>query len=461
MFAREAGPLVKRIGAQWDYLLFVMRRLWPLGVGVAGLLAAVLTLTPSPWGLVVSVAGLLVGLGLFARDVAAVRRQWSRLQCVAVVSPFPVANVQLPLGYEGAEYLSVPNRGTMLVHPDADRVLGEGPIPVELDRTPYRLPAELRELAPVALRTMRAGRVIFDGPMLGLRDDLLPAVSGESRPLRLIQTSFFMQVCSAELCQYRIVDRETGAETDIRLTELVDPGGRLITLAASRLANNIGISTLAFTSDDLLLIVQQSQRNVASARLLAPSGSGTLEPDDLAGAGAGASLQDLLVYGMERELCEETGIDVDDVLETRVIGFGRWLERGAKPEFFAVTRLKISARDAAAAKISAGEKLYTERVSAVFVDLERLRQELDDGHPIDQAPSCPPVIRDSGSLPLIAGLRAVALNGRARPAGLFNCWPASYLAAVRAAVCSAHRPLVTRPSTMMATPQPASRSQPA
>ena len=82
------------------------------------------------------------------------RRQWSRLQCVSVVSPFPVANVQLPLGYEGAEYLSVPNRGTMLVHPDADRVLGEGPIPVELDRTPYRLPAELRELAPVALRTM-------------------------------------------------------------------------------------------------------------------------------------------------------------------------------------------------------------------------------------------------------------------------------------------------------------------
>ena len=60
MFAREAGPLVKRIGAQWDYLLFVMRRLWPLGVGVAGLLAAVLTLTPSPWGLVVSVAGILV-----------------------------------------------------------------------------------------------------------------------------------------------------------------------------------------------------------------------------------------------------------------------------------------------------------------------------------------------------------------------------------------------------------------
>jgi hypothetical protein len=415
--AAQAHPLIRRIGAQRDYLLFAMRRLWPLGVGVAGLLAAVLTLVPSPWGLVLALVGLLIGLGLFVQDAVAARRQWSRLQCVAVVSQFPVADVQLPLGYEGAVYLSVPDRGTMLVHSDADRMLEEGPIPVELDPTPYRLPAELRELAPVALRTMRAGRVIFDGPMLGLRDDLLPAVSGQSRPLRLIRTSFFMQVCSAELCQYRIVDRETSVETDIRLVELVDPSRRLITLAASRLANNIGISTLAFTSDDLLLVVHQSQRNIASARLLAPSGSGTLEPDDLTAAGAGASLQDVLVQGMERELCEETGIGIDDVLETRVIGFGRWLERGAKPEFFAVTRLKILARDVAAEKISAGEKLYTERVSKVFVDLDRLRQELDNGHSIEQAPSCPPVIRDSGSLPLIAGLRAVALSGRTRTAG--------------------------------------------
>src|ERR1700751_6152462 len=38
---------------------------------------------------------------------------------------------------------------------------------------------------------------------------------------------------------------------------------------------------------------------------------------------------------------------------------------------------------------------------------------------------------------------------------------ASYLAAVRAEVCSAQRLLVTRASTMIATPQPVRRSQPA
>ena len=407
---RHPGRLTTRIGAEWDYLSFVTRRMWPLGVGIAGVLLGAVTLMPSTWALGLSAVALVMGSGMFARDVVLARQQWSRLQCVAVVSPFPIAAVQPPLGYEGATYLSVPNRGTMLVHPDADQLLRGDAIPVELDPTPYRLPVELRELAPVALRTMRAGRVIFDGPMLGLRDDLLPAASSGSRPLRLLKTSFFMQVSSAELCQYRIVDRITGEETDIRLMELADPSGRLVTLAASRLANNIGISTLAFTSDGQLLVVHQSQRNVASGRLLAPSGSGTLEPDDLTSAGEAASLQDVLVRGMERELREEAGIHADDVLNTRVVGFGRWLERGAKPEFFGMTQLKIPARDITAAKISSGEKLYTERVSTVFVDLDRLGQELDDGRPIDQAPSCPPVIRDSGSLPLITGLRALAIN---------------------------------------------------
>lgn len=409
---RQGGRLAQRVRAQRDYLSFVMKRQWPLSVGLGGAVAGAITLAPTTWGLAVSAIALLVGTGMLGRDVVLARQQWSRLQCVAVASMFPVTEVKPPLGYESGTYLCIPNRGTMLVHPDADRLLAKGPIAAELDPTPYRLPAELRELAPIALRTMRAGRVIFDGPMLGLRDDLLPAMSSESRPLRLIRTSFFMQVCSAELCQFRIVDRMTGAEQDIRLLELVEPNGRLVTLASSRLANNIGISTLAFTSDDQLLVVRQSQRNIASARLLAPSGSGTLEPDDLEAAGTNASLQEVLAHGMERELCEETGIGFADVIQTEVIGFGRWLERGAKPEFFGVTKLRVSAGNVAAAKISGGETLYTEGVGAVFVDLDRLRRDLDEGHSIDQAPNCPAVIRDSGSLPLIVGLRAAALRAK-------------------------------------------------
>lgn len=180
----------------------------------------------------------------------------------------------------------------------------------------------------------------------------------------------------------------------------------------------IGISTLAFTSDDLLVLAQQSENNSASGGLIAPSGSGSLEPDDLASAGDHPSLQQVLIRGMERELCEETGISSNDVLETRIIGFGRWLERGAKPEFFGITRLRILARDLDSLRISPEERIYTERLDqgarsdAVFVDFDQLRQDLNAGYSVDQAPSCPDKIRDCGSLPLIVGLRAVALyNG--------------------------------------------------
>lgn len=330
--------------------------------------------------------------------------------------PFP-EDLPPPLGYEGAVYLRVPNRGTMMVHQAADRMLQAGPVQVMADETPYQLPAELRELAPIALHAVRSDKVIFNDTHLGLRDDLLPASSSESRPLRLVETSYFDHVCSAELCQYTVIDQATNAETEIRRLELIDPGGRLVTLAASRVANIIGVSTLAFTSDDLLLMVPQSKNNVASRRLYAPSGSGSLDPADWQAAGDGASLQDILVHGMERELCEETGISPDDVGQTQVVGFGRWLERGAKPEFFGVTRLKMRASDVKTARVSAAEKIYSDRVRPVFVDLDRLEQELRDGQPIHRAPSCPPDVRKTGSLPLIAGLRAVALYGQGQDAG--------------------------------------------
>jgi hypothetical protein len=406
------ASLTLRIRARWDYLYFAMKRFWPLGVGIAGLLIGLATFISSQLAFALSLVALVLGLGVFIIDAVAAHKLWSRFKCIYLVSLFPTEKVKPPLGYEDSTYLAFEGRGTMLVHSEADRILQDGPLPVKLDLTPYELPSELREIAPLALRTIRSDRVIFNGRMLGLRDDLLPGVSRQSRPLRLMEITYFMQVCSGELCQYEIVDQITREEMEVRLRELVAPSGRLVTLSESRLANCIGISTLAFTSDGLLLMVHQSKSNIASPRLYAPSGSGTLDPDDLKAVGKDASLQDLLAYGMEREMSEETGISASHITETKVVGFGRWLERGAKPEFFGLTRLKIASEAAAEAKITPAEKIYTEKnTKAVFVDLDQLRRELHDGHTITKAPSCPPPIRDSGSLPLIAGLRAAALYG--------------------------------------------------
>ena len=339
-------------------------------------------------------------LGIFIIDANNARRESSRVRCGQVVGLFPVQDVKDPLGYGGATYLAIPARGTMLVHAEADRIVQNRSLPVELDETPYRLPEDLRRVAPLAIRTLRSsGKVIWNGPALAMMDDLLPASEGVARPVRLRQTGYFMGICSSELCQYWLIDQETGEETDLRLKHLVELSGRLVTLASSDMANIVGISTLAFTTDDYLLMGRQSARNAASGKLLAPSGSGSLEPRDLAGARVGTtasnaerrtgpsghwaradmaatSLQEVLRLGMERELAEETGVSADKILGTRVLGFGRWLERGARPEFFGVTSLNIASDHPSIARIKSSEAVFSEGVRPDYVDLAQLRQEL-------------------------------------------------------------------------------------
>ncbi|PKW13114.1 hypothetical protein [Saccharopolyspora spinosa] len=72
-------------------------------------------------------------------------------------------------------------------------------------------------------------------------------------------------------------------------------------------------------------------RNASCPLLLAPSGSGSLEPRDLVepGGGARSTMHDAVRARMKRELCEETGPSPDSVAETELAGFARWTEHAA------------------------------------------------------------------------------------------------------------------------------------
>ena len=192
------------------------------------------------------------------------------------------------------------------------------------------------------------------------------------------------------------------------------PGGHLRTLAESALANAIGVSTLAVTADGAFVLVRQSRLNVTSPMLLAPSGSGSLDPRDL--GRRTATLQDILRRGMHRELREEMAIRLDEIKGTTVTGFARWLDRGAKPEFFGLTRLLVTGDDLAGRRaLAPGERPYSEGRLTARVDLDALGRELGSGADLLTAPSLPGWIREDGSLPLLLALRAAAL-WRARSA---------------------------------------------
>jgi 8-oxo-dGTP pyrophosphatase MutT (NUDIX family) len=234
-----------------------------------------------------------------------------------------------------------------------------------------------------------------------MRGDPLPdAVT----PVTLHVARFFDAQCSNEMCTLRIAHRETGEELDPRRRLLTNANGQLCTLAESALADGVGTSTIAFTADGQLVLVRQSRHNTASALLLAPSGSGSLDPRDLRPPGL---LQDVLRRGMERELREETGIRSDEIRTTHVTGFARWLERGAKPEFFGITELNATAKDLSPGRsLASDERRYTGGTFTMSVDLSSLGQELQNGVGLLDAASLPARLKEDGSLPLLLALRA-------------------------------------------------------
>jgi len=292
--------------------------------------------------------------------------------------------------------------------PAIDRALAGGGLVSELAGKAYRLPESLEASAPYVLAACNHGRLVFNGAVVGMRGDPLPPVSGAATVVGLHVARFFDSQCSNDLCALRITHRRTGEEFDPRSTLLADARGHLRTLAESMLADAVGVSTLAVTADGALVLVRQSRHNAASPMLLAASGSGSLEPRDLRGSSSGA-LQDVLRRGMQRELCEETGIRPDEIRNTTVAGFARWLERGAKPEFFGLTELSATVHDLASrGPLASGERLYSGGTLTLRMDIDALGRELAEGMGLLTAPSLPRRIREDGSLPLLLALRAVA-----------------------------------------------------
>jgi hypothetical protein len=410
--------LVPRLRARYDYAFFQLSNEWPLMLSVFGVILGAVTILPSSVGIVLGAIAFVLGLGAFLRDVHELRRRWADYEFTAIAAPFPTATIKPPAAYPVPVYLYVPNRGTALVSDPVDEALASQPMHAQLDEELYHLPKPLKGSARYVLPKMNYGRLVYNGKIIGMRGDPLPPGSSPTPPIRLHIARFFDGQCSNEMCTLQVTHRSGERDFDPRTELLTSANGQLNTLAESTLADGIGISTIAFTADSALVVTRQTSRNIASPQLLAPSGSGSLDPRDLAPASTGRPrqeeiLQDIVRRGMERELQEETGIRQDEICRTEVIGFARWLERGARPEFFGVTQLSATARDLKEQRrLTSDERLYTDGTFTLTVDLPELGRDLAGGTDLLNSPSLPQKIKEQGSLPLLLALRAAALHYR-------------------------------------------------
>ncbi|NEA35986.1 hypothetical protein [Streptomyces sp. SID13031] len=326
-----------RFWAAWGWARLLVPKSWPTAAGsVFGVITIVSLGVDSLSTPVVAASLAIVGLVPLIGDWREVRQALRDLETVQ--KPVPDAVL------DGDWQLTRCSAGRVISSPSLDARLDR---PIEFSEHPFKLPTDLAAIKPAVIalarsKRSRAASQPFDGLNVRLCTDLDLAGSA----VRLQPARYFDTMASNYLAGHQWWSRSLSRVVVDVNRNILARDGRLIPLGRSTLANQIGISTLALTEDNWMILVLQGPAAESSRGLVAPSGSGSLEPRDLTGR---TRLVESIAAGMERELREELGLIKRRMrqvrIETAVVGFGRWLEKGAKPEFFGISRIHASSAD--------------------------------------------------------------------------------------------------------------------
>jgi hypothetical protein len=386
-----------RLRSRLDVARIWLERHWRLPVSLALLAVALVAFLVPHAAVAIGVGSLVVAVAVAVADVRAHRHERDDL-VVAAAGDRDLAALLPGPSYGGAVVDRVED-GHLLRDDRVDDLLPGLRTTLRVNVPDHDVPPELAEVQLAFLRYMlRQGKRIFNGTVVRLETDLGRAAVEQAGPLAVDvrRTPFFAALGTNDLGAREV--RSTRARRPLvsGYELLADRGGRVRDLSQSWLANAIGISTLAITSDRQLLVVRQTPHNSESGDRLAPSGSGSVDAADLDGA---ADLHALVVGAMERELREECCLPRDARVGTRLTGFARWLERGGKPEFYGVTSLELTAREVELRGIDRRERDYVAFVETFGLDGDLAQALAGLGPRLAQ--------RGPVSIPLTAALNAL------------------------------------------------------
>lgn len=384
--------------ANYDYVRFVYGSEWKYAVGVVGIvLGLVVSLASGLLSITITLAGVVATVLLLIVDTHEMTRRW---RATALVpndrerSTFPyLADLRQP--EEGARPTLVgfsdPRVGDGSESIWTDLAVNEAlwerswTAPIRAHHRRYRLPGDLKELAPQGLRLsgrpekhpgLRARPPLrFNGMRARLMTE--PRLGGLRDGAELVfqRASYFDALSSNQLWHWSVNGTIANGGTRLPVQYVVDARRRLLTLEESRMAHTVGISVLAITADGFIIFVEQTRHNAVSPGELAPSGSGSLEWRDvmkLVGQArraldrhpavtAPTTLGTLLTAGMLRELHEESKTHASHVVKgsMRITAYYRWLSRGAKPEFCGLVRLSATKDELSSYALMPEETLFT------------------------------------------------------------------------------------------------------
>lgn len=241
------------------------------------------------------------------------------------------------------ELVRFPN-GTFLVDHVATAEIGAGRVQVSVDRVPFQVPLRLREIGREYRRQETAGRIdVWNGPVLGLDSNLGTDQDLPAHDL-VLRSGRYYDHLSTDLLAMNEVQAHGRYRDDLGRALVIDRNDVPRDFGDSWLLNALGTQVIALTTDQRAIVVHQTAKNESSKNQQAPSGSGSVEPVD---APVGRSLREIAIAGALREMRQEAGISDADVADIEFLGFGRWLDKGGKPELFCVARLSIDSHEAA------------------------------------------------------------------------------------------------------------------
>ena len=379
MKGSNSGPksrVAQRLRAARDYYVYVYRGYWTLG---AGLLATVV-------GLVVSLVegqnwlpayvGILFSLGILPAgalvltliDGLRVRRELKKYEFVSrAVEP---RDPGLVSGHSQHQWVRI-GAAMAYTSPEINRILDESKAGVvDLGVTGhFELPGELRDMAPGILRGIRTFEskqekrkkaIRFNGSLARLATELTPETLGQDSEVLLQSVDYFSGECSNEVWGLR--SRAVSASEDRHPIEkfVLDSRGGLRPLEQAQVANILGISCLAVTTDDVLLLNVQSPRNSVAPAALSASGSGSLEWSDVAEYSEWG-LRAVVRNGMRREVSQECAVPIDcfDRDSFTLTSYFRWANRAFKPELTGSIRLTLSFDQVKRNRLSRAERDFT------------------------------------------------------------------------------------------------------
>lgn len=266
----------------------------------------------------------------------------------------------------------------------------------------YTTPPEIGDLGLRYLSQALPGtRRLHDGEVLGWNTDIGSTATIDVSEIEMQPATFFQKLQTDEFALWDVKKR--GSQIGKFGRQLfIDSSSNIRDLGRSWLLNAIGTSTLAFTSDGKLILIEQSKRNARSRGLYAPSGSGSLEEKDFDQLPA-ISLDRLAANGANRELVEEAGVLDSEIIESQFLGFGRWLDRAACPELLSVTRLAVTSDELDRRPIPAKERGFVDDRKTIRLVGDPAAWEIDTPENM-----LPPEYRHRASVPLLAALSLLA-----------------------------------------------------